>query len=283
MDVRAGRRGRKGRERDETGRDGGTGADSDSDDDDDDDDDNPDEFPLSLRPKVTSCRCNVCGHTGNKDALHAIQLRAIDESERLLAVYGSGARTPQQVKDEFEPFLREMTGVLHPSHAVLFNLLLPLVNVTSALREWKLKMEFCKKVVEMAGQCKTDRQDEQTAGPEGERCVTGVASVCCSLLLCFDTCFSFVRREMLPSSLPAYVQLLRNSRQCASRAAQTGCQRRVRAHTQRQRLAVPADASLSLFLVCACASVCFSSLSSSSLLLLSLLCRSTCSACPKSW
>ena len=36
---------------------------------------------------------------------------------------------------------------------------------------------------------------------------------------------------MLPSPLPADVQLLRNSRQCTSRAAQTGSQRRVRTHT----------------------------------------------------
>jgi hypothetical protein len=49
-----------------------------------------DDFPLLLRPKVTSARCDVCKHSGNVDALWAIQQRALDGSEQLLANYGTG-------------------------------------------------------------------------------------------------------------------------------------------------------------------------------------------------
>jgi hypothetical protein len=61
--------------------------------------------------------------------------------------------SPQRIKDEFEQFLKEQTGLLHPSHAVLFNLLLPLVNVAGALRELKLKLDLCRRVVELSERC----------------------------------------------------------------------------------------------------------------------------------
>lgn len=127
-------------------------VDSDSDPEDDGSEDES-EFPLDMRPKVTSCKCTVCGHSGNKDVLTEIQLHALDKSESLLSLYGSGTKTPQQVKDEFEEFLTQQTPLLAPQHAVLFNLLLPLVNVTSALQDHRKKLEYCKRVVAMAEAC----------------------------------------------------------------------------------------------------------------------------------
>lgn len=123
---------------------------SDDGDDDDDEESSPDEFPLLLRPKVTSARCTHCGHTGNREALHAIQLRALEHSEHLLGVYASGSKSPAQLRDAFESFYTEQSALLHPSHAVLFNLLLPLVNISSALKDWKRKAEYCRRVVAMA-------------------------------------------------------------------------------------------------------------------------------------
>ena len=119
----------------------------------DDESDTEDDYPLFLRPKVTSAKCTACGHTGKIDALTAVQQTALEKSEELLSMYSTGSKTPQQVKDEFESFMQSQLPLLHPNHAVLFNLLLPLVNVTSALHDFKKKLEYCKRVIEMAESC----------------------------------------------------------------------------------------------------------------------------------
>lgn len=89
----------------------------------------------------------------------------------------------------------------------------------------------------------------QPASGQGLRCDGRATSACFSLLLRFSVLWHLCLvscREMFPSSLSAYVQLLRNSRQCASRAAQTGCQRRVRTNTATATAARGACRCLSL-------------------------------------
>jgi len=119
----------------------------------DDESDSDDDPPLALRPKISSCRCINCHHSAPRDQLASIQAEAIERSEELLSLYGSGTRTPAQLQTELQAFMKKYETLLDSNHVALFNILLPLVNVTGALRENKQKLEYVKRVIAMGEQC----------------------------------------------------------------------------------------------------------------------------------
>jgi hypothetical protein len=103
----------------------------------------------SLSSSLSLYCCSVC-FCSPSVPLSVRLLPYKTRADAAISLYSSGTSTPSVIYSLMTSILNDVIDIIHPSHALRFNLLLPLINVSSALKEYKDKLEYVREVVSLA-------------------------------------------------------------------------------------------------------------------------------------
>jgi hypothetical protein len=103
--------------------------------------------PESIKPVLV---CSNCGCRADMPALSKLEMTARERCESLIQQYSSGVYTANVLRQNFELSIAEFSSKLHRNHEFFFNLLLPLINCYSQLKEFKMKLDCVQRAIEMS-------------------------------------------------------------------------------------------------------------------------------------